>query len=123
MHSIEIRCAQLVFAIAALFCLLAAPALGDDQPWEQARWHALNARFSPSGEELSSGQRWLESQLHTTERHELEYSRSLSLNLKRKFIFGIQGPLAAERTPGLAAERTPGLVAERTPGLAFEVRF
>jgi hypothetical protein len=107
MHPIKIRCARLAFAIAALLCLLAAPALGDDQPWEQARWHALNAHFSASGEDFPSGQRWLESQLHTTTRHGFEYSRSLSLNLERKFIFSIRGPL----------------VGERAPWLAFEVRF
>jgi hypothetical protein len=107
MHPTKIRCARLAFAIAALLCVLSAPALGDDRPWEQARWHALNARFSASGEELSSGQRWLESQLHSTERHGFEYSRSLSLNFERKIVFSIQGPL----------------VGESAPGLAFEVRF
>ena len=107
MHPIEIRRAGLAFAIAALICLLAAPALGDDRPWEQARRYALNARLFPSGEEVASGQRWLESQLHTTKRHRFEYGRSLSLNLERKFIFSIRGPL----------------VGERAPWLAFEVRF
>jgi hypothetical protein len=107
MHPIEIRCVRLAFAIAALLCLLAAPALGDDRPWEQARWHALDAHFSSSAENLSPFQRQLESQLHTPERHGFEYSRSLSLNLERKFVFNIRGPL----------------VWERAPGLAFEVRF
>ena len=107
MHPSKIRCARLTFAFAALLCVLAAPALGDDRPWEQARWHALNARFTADGEDFSAGQRWLESQLHTTERHGFEYSRSLSLNLERKIVFSIQGPL----------------VGERAPGLAFEVRF
>ena len=104
MHPTKIRCARRAFAIAALFCLLAAPALGGDRPWEQTRWHALNAPFSPSGEELSSGQRSLESHLHTTETHGFEFSRSLRLNLERKFIFSIQGPLVGERAPGLAFE-------------------
>jgi len=115
MHPIEIRRARLAFAIAALVCLLAAPALGDDRPWEQARWYALNARFFPSGEEISSGQGWLESPLHTTKRHEFEYSRSLSLGFERRIVFGIQGPLTEERAPGL--------IGEKAPGLAFEVRF
>jgi hypothetical protein len=97
----------MALAIAASLCLFAAPALGDDRPWEQARWLALNARFFSNGEDLSSGQRWLESQFHTDARHGFEYSRSLSLNLERKLVFSIQGPL----------------VAERAPGLAFEVRF
>ena len=103
----KIRCARLAFAIAALLCVLSAPALGDDRPWEQARWHAFNARLSASGEELSSGQRWLESQLHTAKRHGFEYSPSLSLFFERNVVFSIQGPL----------------VGEIAPGLAFEVRF
>lgn len=123
MHPIEIRCARLALAITASFCLLAAPAVGDDESWEQTRWHALNARFSINGGEFSSGQRWLESQLHTTRRHEFEYSRSPSLNLERKFVFGIQRPIAGERVPGLFEEGIPELVGERVPGLAFEVRF
>jgi len=107
MHPIEIRGIRLAFAIAALLCLLAAPALGDDQPWSQARWHALNAHFSSDGEDFSLGQLRLESQLYATERHSFEYRRSLNLNLERKFIFNIRGPL----------------VWESAPGLAFEVRF
>ena len=107
MYPNKIRCARLAFAIAALFCLLAAPALGDDQPWKQGWWHALDDRFSSSGEDSASGQRGLESQFHTSERHGFEYSRSLNLNLERKIVFSIQGPL----------------VGEWAPGLAFEVRF
>jgi hypothetical protein len=104
MHPKQLRCARRAFAIAALLCVLATPALGDDRPWEQARWHALNTRFFPNGEEFSSGQRWLESQLHTAERHGFEYSRSLSFNLERKVVFSIQGPLVGESAPGLAFE-------------------
>jgi hypothetical protein len=107
MHPIEIRCVRLAAAITALLCLLAAPALGDDRPWEQARWHALDAHFFSSQEGFLSGQHPLESQLHTTERHGFEYSRSLSLNLERRFVFNIRGPL----------------VWESAPVLAFEVRF
>jgi hypothetical protein len=107
MYPTKIRCTRLALAIAALLSVLSAPAIGDDRPWEQVRWHALNPRFSARGEELSSGQRWLESQLHTAERYGFEYSRSLSLNFERKIVFSIQGPL----------------VAESAPGLAFEVRF
>ena len=104
MHPNKIRCARLAFAITALLCLLAAPALGGDRPWEQTRWQTLNAPFFPSGENLSLGQRSLESQLHTTETHGFEYSRSLRLNLERRIIFSIQGPLVGERAPGLAFE-------------------
>jgi hypothetical protein len=103
-HTSQIRCARLVFALAALLCVLTAPALGDDRPWEQARWLALNTRFSPNGEEFSSGQRWLESQLHSTQRHGFEYSRSLSLNPERNVVFSIQGPFVGDRAPGLAFE-------------------
>ncbi len=104
MHPIKIRCAQIALAIAALLCLLAAPALGDDRPWEQARWSTLNARYISGGEDPSSDQRWLESQLQTNERHGFEYNRSLNLNLDRKFVFSIQGPLVSEWAPGLAFE-------------------
>jgi hypothetical protein len=103
-HLIQLRCARLMLAIAALLCTLAVPALGDDQPREQPRWQALNARFFPGSEEFSSGQHWLESQLYTTKRHGFEYSRSLSLNFERRLVFSIQGPLVAEWAPGLAFE-------------------
>jgi hypothetical protein len=104
MHPIKIRGARIALVIAASLCLLAAPALGDDQPWEQTRWHALNARFFSSGEDISSEQRGFESKLHTNEKHGFEYSRRLSLNPGRRFVFSIQGPLVAERAPGLAFE-------------------
>jgi hypothetical protein len=104
MHPIKIRSARLAFAIAAFLCLLAAPALGGDRPWEQTRWHTINAHFFPSGEALSSDQRWMESQLRTTESHGFEYSRSLNLNTERRLIFNIQGPLVGESARGLAFE-------------------
>jgi hypothetical protein len=107
MHPFENRGARISLAIAASICLLAAPALGDDLPWEQARWHTFNTQFISSGEDMSSGQHGLRSSLHTNEKHGFEFSRSLSLNLGKKFVFSIQGPL----------------IAERAPGLAFEVRF
>jgi hypothetical protein len=88
-------------------CVIASPVFGDDRPWEQERWHALNARYFPAGDDLASNSSWLKSELHTDAEHGFEYSRSLSLNLDRRFIFSIQGPL----------------VSERAPGLAFEVRF
>jgi hypothetical protein len=94
----------MAFSIASLLCVLAAPSLGDDRPWEQARWHALNAQFSSNGEDSSAGQRWLESQLHTEERHGFEYSQSLRLDSDKKFVFSIQGPLIGEWAHGLAFE-------------------
>lgn len=97
----------MLLAIAASFFLLTAPALGDDLPWEQLHWHALHAGFSSSGGDFSLGQQWLESQLHTEDGYGFEYSRSLNLNLEKRLVFSIQGPI----------------VGERAPGLAFEVRF
>jgi hypothetical protein len=107
MRQQKIRGARTTFAISALLCILAAPALCDDRPWEQKRWHALNVRFIASDEAFSPSQHQVEPQLHTHERHGLEYCRSLSSSLGRRFVFSIQGPL----------------IAERAPGLAFEVRF
>jgi hypothetical protein len=97
----------MMLATVALLCVLASTAFGEDRPWEQERWHVLNARYFPAGDGPSSNSSWLESELHTDAEHGFEYSRSLSLNLDKRFIFSIQGPL----------------VAERAPGLAFEVRF
>ena len=104
MHPFKIQCARIALAIAASICLLAAPALGDDRPWEQTRWHTFNTQLISSGEDLSSGQRRLEPSLHTNERLRFEFSQSLSLNFGKKFVFSIRGPLVAERAPGLAFE-------------------
>ena len=104
MQQIKIRGVRMAFAIATSLCLFAAPALGDDRPWERVRWHALNARFPSNGEGPSSGQRWLESQLHTEDRHGFEYSQSLSLKSEKRFIFSIQGPIVGEWAHGLAFE-------------------
>jgi hypothetical protein len=104
MHSIEIRCASLALAIAALLCLVVPPALGDDRPWEQARWTTLSARFFSIGEDYPWDERWFESQIHTRKSPGFEYSRSLDLNLERDFIFSIQGPLVDESASGLAIE-------------------
>ncbi len=107
MHYFEIRGVRIALAIAASIFLLTAPAQGENRPWEQTRWRTFSTQFISSGEDLSPGQRELEPALHTNERHGFEFSRSLSLNLGKKFVFSIQGPL----------------VAERAPGLTFEVRF
>jgi len=104
MHSVEIRAARILLAIAVSLFLLAAPALGGDRPWEQARWHALEARLISNGEGFSSGKRWLESQTQTDERSGFEYTRSLGLSRGREFVFSIQGPLIADEAPGLAFE-------------------
>ena len=127
MHQTRIRGARMALAIAASILLLAAPALGDDQPWVQAHWQALYAGFSSSGEDLSLDQRWLASQLRTQVRHGLEYSRSLRLKLEKKFAFSIQGPLIGEMAPGFEfiEEMAPGFafIEEMAPSFAFEVRF
>lgn len=104
MHPNKTRAARTATAIVASLCLLAAPAIGDDRPWEQARWHALNVRSLSNAGDLSSGQRCLESQLHTDDQHGFEYSRNLSLNYGRNVVFSVQGPLVAEWAPGLTFE-------------------
>ncbi len=99
-----IRGARTLFAISAFLCMLAAPAFCEDRPWKQERWDALNVRFIASDEDFSPRQRQPELQLHTHERHGFEYSQSLSSSLGRRFVFSIQGPLVADRAPGLAFE-------------------
>ncbi len=117
MHRTKIRGAQMALAIAASLLLLAAPALGDERPWEQAHWQALYAGFSASGEDLSLDQRWLASQLHTQVRHGVEYSRSPRSKLEKNIVFSIQGPLIGEMAPSFA------FIGEMEPCFALEVRF
>jgi hypothetical protein len=98
------RSARIALAIAALFCLLAAPALGNDRPWEQARWYELNTRFLTNGQDPSSGQRWLDFQNHTEKRVQFGYTRSVNMELDRELVFTIQGSLIGESAHGLALE-------------------
>jgi hypothetical protein len=104
MHQATIRSANLALTIAASLCLVGAPALADERPWEQERWDTVYAESVPSEEEVFSGQRWFEIRPQTDDQHEFEYSRGLSLNLEDNFIFSIQSPLAGEWAPGLAVE-------------------
>ena len=104
MHQTMIRSANLALAIAASLCLLAAPALADERPWEQERWDTVYAGSVPSEEEVFSGQRWFEIRPGTNHQHEFEYIRGLSLSLEDHFIFSIQSPPAGEWAPGLAFE-------------------
>jgi hypothetical protein len=104
MHQAMIRGARLALAISASLCLLAAPALADDRPWEQERWNAIYAGSVSSEEDHFSNQRWVEIRLRKDDRHESEYSRGLSLKFEENFIFSIQSPLAGEWAPGLAFE-------------------
>jgi hypothetical protein len=94
----------MALALAALFCVLAAPALGDDRPWEQPAWHAFDDRFFSGWEDPSSSQHWLELPIHTEERHEFKFNQSLDLEFEKRFGFSIQGPFVGERAHGLAFE-------------------
>jgi hypothetical protein len=104
MHQAMIRSASLALTIAASLCLLAAPALADERPWEREHWDTVYAGSVPSEEEVFAGQRWFEIRPHTDDQHEFDYSRGLSLNLEDNFIFSIQSPLDGEWAPGLAFE-------------------
>jgi hypothetical protein len=104
MHQAMIRSANLALTIAASLCLVAAPALADERPWEQEHWDTIYAGSVPSEEEIFSDQRWFEIRPPTDDPHEFEYSRGLSLDFKENFIFSIQSPLAGEWAPGLAFE-------------------
>jgi len=97
----------MAFALTALLCLLAAPALGGDRPWEQPAWHAFDARFFSNWEDPSSSQYWLEPPLHTEKRNGFNFNQDLGLEFEKRFGFSIQGPF----------------VGETAHGLAFEVRF
>jgi hypothetical protein len=94
----------MALALAALFCVLAAPALGGERPWEQPTWQAFDGRFFSNSEDPSSSQYWLEPPLHTEERHGFESSQSLGLKFEKRFGFSIQGPFVGERAHGLAFE-------------------
>ena len=104
MHQAMIRSANLALTIAASLCLLTAPALADERPWEREHWDTVYAGSVPSEEEVFSAQRWFEIRPRTNDQHESEYSQGLSLNLEDHFIFSIQSPLAGEWAPGLAFE-------------------
>ncbi len=104
MHSIQSRAVRIALAIAASLCLLAAPAMGDERPWERARWHILDVQIVSRSENIFSGQRRLESRLHKYERHEIDFSRIFTLNPGPISVFGAQGPFIAESAPGLAFE-------------------
>ena len=98
------RYSRCVLAIAALLCLIAAPAIAGDRPWEQERWHTTYAGFDASGDDFLARQQWLELQRREDGRHEFGYDRGLSLNLEENFVFSIQSPFAGEWAPGFAFE-------------------
>jgi len=104
MHRFMIRGAHLALAIAASLCLLAAPALADDRPWEQERWNTIYAGSVSTEDHPFSDPRWLEIQPRIDDRHESEYRRGLSLGLEENFVFSIQSPPVGEWAPGLAFE-------------------
>jgi len=100
----QTRGTQFALAIAALLCLLAAPAVADDRPWEQERWDTIYAGFDSSEGDLFASQQWLEFQPRRGDQHGFEYDRGLSLNLEENFVFSIQSPFAGEWAPGFAFE-------------------
>lgn len=104
MHQTRIRGACVVLAIATSLCLLAAPAISDDRPWEAERWYTTYGGFSSSVEDFSSAQRWLQPQFSAEDGHAFEYRRGLSLNLEENFFIGIHSPPAGEWAPSLAFE-------------------
>ncbi len=104
MRQTMIRSVHLALAIATSLCLLAAPSLADDRPWEQERWNAIYAGSASTERDPSSDQRWLEIQPRSDDRHESEYRRGLSLGLEENFVFSIQSPPVGEWAPGLAFE-------------------
>ena len=104
MRQTMIRSVHLALAIATSLCLLAAPSLADDRPWEQERWNAIYAGSVTSEEDLFLDQRWLEIQPHTDGQHVSGYSLGLSLKLEEHVVFSIRSPLAGEWAPGLALE-------------------
>jgi hypothetical protein len=104
MHQTMIRGARLALAITASLCLLTAPALADDRPWEQERWNSVYAGSVSSEEDLFSDKRWMEIRPPTDDQHESEYSHGLSLNFEENVIFSIQSPLTGEWAPGLGFE-------------------
>jgi len=99
-----IRSAHLALAIAAMLCLLAAPTLADDRPWEQERWSASYAGFVPTEDDPLANGQWLEIQPRMDDRHESEYLRGLRLGPEENFVFSIQSPPVGEWAPGLAFE-------------------
>jgi hypothetical protein len=104
MHQAMIRGVHLALAIAASLCLLAAPTLADDRPWEQERWSAIYAGSVSTEDHPFADQQWLEIQPRMDDRHASEYRRGLHLGLEENFVFSIQSPPVGEWAPGLAFE-------------------
>jgi hypothetical protein len=104
MRGCENRSTRSTLAIAALLCLLAAPAVAGDRPWEQERWGTVVAGFDSEEGDLFSSQPWLEFQPRNDDSHEFEYGEGLSLNLEENFLFNIHSPFAGEWAPGFAFE-------------------
>ena len=104
MDQATMRSVHLALSIAATLCLLAAPTLADDRPWEQERWSVSYAGSIPTEDHLFSNGQWLEIQPRKDDRHEPEYLRGLRLGPEENFVFSIQSPPVGEWAPGLAFE-------------------
>jgi len=104
MHQPMGRRVHLALAIAATLCLLAAPTLADDRPWEQERWSAIYAGSVLAEDHPFADPQWLEIQSHMDDQHESEYLRGLRLGREENFVFSIQSPPVGEWAPGLAFE-------------------
>jgi hypothetical protein len=92
-----------VLFLAALF-ICAGTALAGDDFWTLDHWLLVDARHASLDAEPSLGERWLNPVFQSEEQHGFEYSRSLAVNLEKKLVFSIQGPLIKDRAPGLAFE-------------------
>ncbi len=91
-------------AIAAPLCLLSAPSLAGDRPWEQERWATPFDSRGASPEDFTSSQPWQQPLTHAGDRHAVTYPNGLSLNLEKNLTLSIQSPLIGEWAPSLAFE-------------------
>jgi hypothetical protein len=89
--------------LAALF-FCAGTALAGDDFWALDQWPLVDARDASLDAEPSLGERWLDPVFQSEEQHGFEYSRSLAVNLEKKLVLSIKGPLIRDRAPGLAFE-------------------
>jgi len=95
---------QVALAIAASLCLLSAPSLAGDRPWEQERWGSTFDSRAASPEDFTSSQTWQQPLPSANGRHAVTYPNGLSLNLEKNLILSIQSPLVGEWAPSLAFE-------------------
>jgi hypothetical protein len=104
MRHVGTREVRIALTVAAALCVLSAPALAGDRPWEQERWSSTFDVRGSGPEDFSSSQQWRPSMLPTNDRHAVEYPSGLSLNLESNLSLSIQSPLVGEWAPSLAFE-------------------